>query len=130
MSRIVAPWQRAGAFISSAAGIVKEAGRFAIGPSVWGAAAAKKSSSLFGAIARRAAGPAAILGAFGLFSAARNLLGGGYSMASPNVAWGYTPGMVSPYTETPMTFGTANITSQNMAASGSLVFALHNSRKG
>ena len=50
-------------------------------------------------------------------------------MESPAVAWGHTPGMTAPYTDTTMTFTTANRTTQNMGATGSLAFALHNQRK-
>jgi hypothetical protein len=99
-------------------------------PAGWGKAAYGGTGGLLSGLARRAIGPAIILGVFGLLGAARNLIGGGYSMEGPGVAWGHTPGESIPYTNTTMLFSTANRTTQSMGATGSLAFALHNQRKG
>jgi hypothetical protein len=120
---------RVGRAVGGVAGAVGAVGRAAWHPRMWGIAARGGTGGFFSGLARRALGPAVILGAFGLLGAARNLVGGGYSMEGPNVAWGYTPGMGSPYTDTTMTFATANRTTQSMGATGSLAFALHNQRK-
>jgi hypothetical protein len=134
-NRMATPWQMAGAggFFAKAgvigSGIIGAIKNIGFGPAMWGMAAGSKSSSILGAIAKRAIGPGIILGGFGLMAASRTLTGAAYSMDGPNVAWGHTPGMSAPYTDTPMTFSTANRTTQSMDATGSLVFALHNSRK-
>lgn len=122
-------WKTAGALASGAGKSAWGLSKFAISPAMWGRAAAGQSSSLLGALGKRALGPGIILGAFGLLSGARNLISGGYSATGPGVAWGHTPGMATPYTDTTMTFGTVNRMSQNMGATGSLAFALHNQRK-
>ena len=120
----------AGGVVSRAVGVVQEAGKFAFGPAIWGVAAGGKSKSLLGAIGRRAVGPGIVLGGFGLALASRSLTGGAYSMEGPNVAWGHTPGMSTPYGFETMGFGSDNRFTQNMGASGALAFAMHNSRKG
>ncbi len=118
---------RAGVIGGAVSSVVGKVGRAAWHPAMWGMAARGGSGGLLSKIARRAAGPAILLGAFGLLGVARSLISGGYSMDGPNVARGYTPGMSSPYTNNTMSFGTVDRT---MGATGSLAFALHNQRKG
>jgi hypothetical protein len=120
---------KAGSVLSGAGRMIRGASKFAVSPAMWGRAAAGGTGGIFSAIARRAVGPGIILGAFALLGGARNLIGGGYSAEGPGVAWEHTPGMASPYTDTTMTFSTANRTTQSMGATGSLAFALHNQRK-
>jgi hypothetical protein len=120
---------KAGRFVNEIANTVGAIGKFAIGPGMWGAAAGTSSRTFLGAIAKRAIGPGIMLGAFGLISATRGLLNGGYTTTGPNVAWGHTPGISTPYEDTTMTFSAANRMAQDMAATGSIAFALHNRRK-
>ena len=108
---------------------IRSVGRLALGPAAWGMAAGGKSSNLLGALGRRALGPGIVLGGFGLMAGAKALTGGAYSTKGPNVAWGYTPGMNSPYESVPMSFSADNRFSQDMGVSGALAFALHNRRK-
>jgi hypothetical protein len=145
-AKMATPWQAAGArgffaktgviaskigrVVSGITGVIGTVGKAAWHPAMWGKAAYGGTGGLLSGLARRAIGPAIILGAFGLLGAARNLIGGGYSMEGPSVAWGHTPGESIPYTNTTMSFSTANRTTQSMGATGSLAFALHNQRKG
>ena len=118
-----------GAAGSSVMGAMKWTAKAATGPAMWGMFARGKSGSLLGAVAKRAIGPGILIGAFGLMSAGRNLIGGAYSQASPNVARGYTPGVTTPFNDYTMSFSHGNISTQTMGATGALNFALHNQRK-
>lgn len=119
-----------GGAIGRVTGGIMGIGRTAIGPGMWGVATNMRTRGLLSGIGKRLIGPGIVAGGFGAIAANRNLIGGAYSMDSPNVAWGYTPGMSAPYNNTTMLFGDEPRITRNMSATGSIAFALHNQRKG
>lgn len=77
----------------------------------------------------RAAPLLAIGATLGGIKAFNSLVGGPYDMNSPRTAWGYTPGRSAPG-NAPMQFSTIQQGYIDQYASGNLMFALHNLRKG
>lgn len=110
-------------FLSGVGRAAKATYKFATGPKVLGLGGYSKS------ILGKMAIPGILLGAYGAYNAASNLLGGGYSLDNPATAWGHTPGAYTPYENTPMNFSMLNRTGLEMDATGSMAFALHNMRK-
>lgn len=97
-------------------------------PKIAGSALNKNTlSGAFGSLGLTT--PLIFAGGFGAMSAGLGLMNSGFQMDSPRTAWGYTPGMESPYTQGPMSFRSIpNV--NNMESTGSMAFAMHNMRKG
>jgi len=106
-----------------------KAARWAVeSPSMWGRAAARPADTISGFIGRRAMGPGIILGGLGAVALGASAIHGG-TIGTEGAARGYTPGITVPYQYGPMNFSLSNMNSMNTGATGSLAFALHNSRK-
>ena len=121
--------QQGGQKLRGLGSIMKGVGNFAKSSAMWGIGTKLSSKTLLGGIAKRALVPGLMLGAFGLLSAGRNLVGGGYSVDSSRVSWGGMRGMSAPYTQQPMSFGTAGSMNAEINSTAGLAFALHNQRK-